>query len=197
MSASLRRPVGWVAAVLALLFITVLAFDRGHDAPLRGDTGAGITISALPLSPLTDARVQPIAQPELRLTAASSTPKRWTAMRFARTKIGGWYLYGGNGPTRYDCSGLVYAAYHHASITLPRTAGDQRSSSRTVSVSAAHVHWGDLVFWGYGHVELFGHWAGKVGGSFYTLGAHHSGTRIGYRLNRYSGVHFEHVVGAG
>jgi peptidoglycan DL-endopeptidase CwlO len=184
-----------VAVAVTLFLVHGAAGSAGQARTPQLDTVAALppAIVTVPHAP----RAARQAPDRLILAAATSTPRRWVAMRFAQSKVGGWYLYGGNGPTRYDCSGLTSAAYHHAGISLPRTAADQRSSGKTTTVSAAHVHWGDLVFWGYGHVELFGHWRGKVGGSFYSLGAHHSGTRIGYRLNSNSGVHFEHVVGAG
>lgn len=130
--------------------------------------------------------------------------KRHVAMRFALGKAGGWYLYGGNGPRNYDCSGIVMAAYNRAGISLPRVAAAQRSTSRTVPVNLRHARWGDLVFWGGGHVELFSSriWRnGKLVG-FKSFGAHHSGTRISYRLNYLTSSYtrqatFQYVAGAG
>lgn len=129
----------------------------------------------------------------LQLIASKITP-RTTAYARAKTQKGDWYRYGGNGPSTWDCSGLTYWAYKH---DIPRTAGAQRRSSRTVHVSRYKAKYGDLVFWGYGHVELLTK-VYKKHGRWYTqtFGAHHSGTRVGYRTVR--GVpHIEHVRGAG
>jgi peptidoglycan DL-endopeptidase CwlO len=132
--------------------------------------------------------------------AASSTSKRLKAMHWAKTQKGKPYCYGGEGSaTRsascYDCSGLVMTAYAHAGISLPRTTGGMWGSSRLKHISRSAAHWGDLVFWFSGgrasHVEF-------LAGDHLTLsfGAHHSGTRIGYR-HLYGTPHFAHVVGAG
>ena len=137
-------------------------------------------------------------------TVVAAPLKRHVAMRFALSKAGGWYNYGGNGPRNYDCSGLTTAAYAHAGISLPRVAADQRYSGKTVPTTVGNAHWGDLVFWGTGHVELFGHRVYSHGHlvGFYSFGAHHTGTRISYRYNAMSSsytrqAHLEYVAGAG
>lgn len=139
----------------------------------------------------------------VRKRAAASKP-RHRAMRFAISKRGGWYRYGGNGPSSYDCSGLVMAAYKSAGIYLPRVASSQRSSGRTVPVAFKRARWGDLVFWGPGHVEFFGHRVYRNGRlvGFVSFGAHKSGTRISYRTNYFSSSYTqraraEYVSGAG
>lgn len=149
-----------------------------------------VTGSLTPASGSDTGRVT--AAPSVSLVAMTS---RTTALARAKTKEGGWYRYGGNGPRDYDCSGLVYYAYRHQ---LPRVSGAQRSSGKTVHVSRYKALPGDLVFWGSGHVELLAKRPYRRNGRWYTMtfGAHHSGTRIGYRTN--AGVpHIEHVRGAG
>lgn len=131
------------------------------------------------------------------LVAASSTPKRVTAYNYAKKQKGDPYKYGGNGPNSWDCSGLTSKSYGVAGISIGRTVAAQRNSSKTVHVSRYKAHYGDLVFWGTTHVELLAK-IYKKNGKWYTVtfGAHHSGTRVGYRTT--SGVpHIEHVNGAG
>lgn len=65
---------------------------------------------------------------------------------FLRAQIGKPYVWGGNGPNVYDCSGLTKAAYARVGIRLPRVAADQSVVGRQVSLS--HLEVGDLLFWG-------------------------------------------------
>jgi uncharacterized protein YgiM (DUF1202 family) len=76
---------------------------------------------------------------------ASGADKAVAAAEFAKTKVGGPYVWGGNGPTGYDCSGLTKAAYDSVGITIPRTAAAQADYG--VPVSLADIQVGDLVFY--------------------------------------------------
>src|SRR6187200_2620113 len=67
-----------------------------------------------------------------------------TVVAAARAKLGLPYLYGGNGPRRYDCSGLTVYAMAQAGIALPRTSYMQYTVGRPVE--RAFVRAGDLVF---------------------------------------------------
>lgn len=133
--------------------------------------------------------------------AAKRSPKQYAAMHKAVSKKGTWYKYGAAGPNSFDCSGLVYWSYRQVGITLPRTTGSLYSSSKLVTISKNSLHYGDVVLFGTGHVELFGHWANKAHTVGYTFGAHKSGTRVGYRKFYTSGSYhptrYRHVKGAG
>jgi peptidoglycan DL-endopeptidase CwlO len=67
-----------------------------------------------------------------------------TAVAAARSAIGRPYLYGGNGPSAYDCSGLTVFAMRQAGISLPRTSYSQFGVGTPVSRAA--IQSGDLVF---------------------------------------------------
>lgn len=67
------------------------------------------------------------------------------AVAFAMGHVGDAYALGGDGPHRWDCSGLVQQAYRRAGVRLPRIAADQyRATSR---ISRKALRRGDLVFW--------------------------------------------------
>ncbi len=116
------------------------------------------------------------------LPAKAAAPVRWRAMHYALSQAGKPYVYGADGPGSYDCSGLVMVAYHHAGRSLPHNTGAMLGSGKLTRISRSQVRWGDLAFFGTGHVELFAHWTNKAHTRGVTFGAHHSGTRIGYRF---------------
>ena len=91
--------------------------------------------------------------------------------------LGHWYGWGGTGPSVYDCSGLVYASLLHTDPHWPASA---RTTYAMIAHLAGHqiplsqVRRGDLLFFGYGHVEFATIW------HHVSFGAHHSGTRVGW-----------------
>jgi cell wall-associated NlpC family hydrolase len=65
------------------------------------------------------------------------------ALAAARAALGRPYVWGANGPSGFDCSGLMQWSYAHAGIRLPRTSQEQRFAGRQVPLSQARP--GDLV----------------------------------------------------
>jgi cell wall-associated NlpC family hydrolase len=70
------------------------------------------------------------------------------AIMFALQQLGKPYIWGGNGPVGYDCSGLALASWTHgAGISFARVADDQYHTAG-VPVPINSLRTGDLVFWG-------------------------------------------------
>jgi hypothetical protein len=70
------------------------------------------------------------------------------AVLFAFSQLGKPYIWGGNGPVGYDCSGLALASWQHgAGVTFARVADDQYHTAGQ-PVTPAQLSAGDLVFWG-------------------------------------------------
>jgi cell wall-associated NlpC family hydrolase len=69
-----------------------------------------------------------------------------TAIEFTKQQLGEPYLWGGNGPDAWDCSGILVKAFATAGITIPRVANDQyHSGGAHLPVRDAQP--GDLIFW--------------------------------------------------
>ena len=66
------------------------------------------------------------------------------AVASARALLGAGYAYGGNGPSRFDCSGLTVWAMRAAGVSLPRTSYSQFNVGTPVDRSSIQA--GDLVF---------------------------------------------------
>ncbi|MEV7792534.1 NlpC/P60 family protein [Streptomyces sp. NPDC087512] len=65
------------------------------------------------------------------------------ALAAARSALGKPYIWGANGPSGFDCSGLIQWSYAQAGVGLPRTSQEQRYAGRRIPLSEARP--GDLV----------------------------------------------------
>jgi cell wall-associated NlpC family hydrolase len=81
----------------------------------------------------------------------------------AASRIGMRYVYGADGPTAFDCSGLTQWAFAKVGVSLPHSAAAQRNAVKRISSSEKRP--GDLVFvhsgGGVSHVAIYagnGYW---------------------------------------
>ena len=79
--------------------------------------------------------------------AAAATSLGQQVADYAKQYLGVPYVYGGNGPNSFDCSGFTSYVYRHFGYTINRTASTQLSNG--VSVSKSELQPGDLVFFKY------------------------------------------------
>lgn len=75
-------------------------------------------------------------------------PKALQALQFALAQRGKPYEWGAEGPSRYDCSGLVWDAYRSVGVSLGRVARAQYLDTRANVVPTSKLLPGDLLFFG-------------------------------------------------
>ncbi|MFJ2770143.1 NlpC/P60 family protein [Streptomyces sp. NPDC087300] len=81
--------------------------------------------------------------PDMAGAGAASSSRAAAALAAARSAVGRPYVWGANGPSGFDCSGLMQWSYGQAGVGLPRTSQAQRYAGRQVPLSQARP--GDLV----------------------------------------------------
>lgn len=113
------------------------------------------------------------------IVGAITTPTTYTgptgtqaekAVAFAYAQIGKPYAWGATGPSSFDCSGLMYAAWQSAGITLPRDTYGEWADLPHIPLS--DVQPGDMILYnGESHVAMY------VGGG-YIIDAPHTGAVV-------------------
>ncbi len=137
-------------------------------AALAVGLALGITATALP--------AQQAAAADLTYTIAGVrvTAPTWDAKVAVWTALGQRgdpYVYGAEGPSAFDCSGLTQYSWRKAGESIPRTSRSQSTFGRAVSKS--NLRPGDLVFF-YSPVS---HVAMYIGAG-YIVHAPYSGTVV-------------------
>jgi cell wall-associated NlpC family hydrolase len=126
---SSRRPApgGGLAVLVVVTVLAALAAPHAHA--LRG-----LVTDALPAIAAPE---RPGVRPDV-----GSRPAR--AVAFALGQRGKPYRWGGQGPGGFDCSGLTWAAWRAAGVTIPRTAAGQLAELPRVG---GRLRPGDLVIY--------------------------------------------------
>lgn len=91
------------------------------------------------------------------IAGKAAHPRAMAAVRYALAQRGDPYLWGAEGPDRFDCSGLMWAAYRSPGAdyyALPRVSRDQYYATRGRTVARNALLPGDLLFFASGS-----HWS--------------------------------------
>ncbi|MDR1213393.1 MAG: C40 family peptidase [Propionibacteriaceae bacterium] len=128
---------------------------RQADAKVDAAERALARLQAAETGRLDLARQSVAADGSGRVNFVSDGSAAAVATAFAVAQVGKPYIYGGNGPTGYDCSGLTRAAYLQVGVALPHSASGQFRLGQPVA--EADLRPGDLVFYysGISHVGIY------------------------------------------
>jgi cell wall-associated NlpC family hydrolase len=118
--------------VAVLVVVTMLAWLAApHARTLRGVVAGGL------------ADLPAIGFPA-HLPAAGEGVRAARAVAFALAQRGKPYRWGAEGPDAFDCSGLTWAAWRAAGVTIPRTAAGQLAG---LSRARGRLKPGDLLIY--------------------------------------------------
>lgn len=97
---------------------------------------------------------------EKETTTAVTTSKGQEIVNYAKQYLGSKYVYGGSGPSTFDCSGFTMYVYKHFGVSLSHSATAQ--SKRGTPIEKDNLMLGDLVFFkdyqtmdGVGHCGIY------------------------------------------
>jgi cell wall-associated NlpC family hydrolase len=144
----------WLVAIVLLVFHAPVTELLGRVAK-AADLGTIGSIAGPPAHPPARRGSRNPAPRQVPASAAK-------AVRLAREQIGKPYVWGNEGPDRFDCSGLAWYAWSHAGLDWSRmTARDEYAwlAARGAALPrGATLQPGDLVFYNtyrpFGHVAI-------------------------------------------
>ncbi|MFA3873631.1 C40 family peptidase [Streptomyces sp. MMCC 100] len=79
-------------------------------------------------------------------STSTATGSAAAVVSFVQAQVGKAYVSGATGPSAYDCSGLVQAAFKQVGISLPRVS--QAQSTAGTQVGLDNLQPGDILYWG-------------------------------------------------
>ena len=115
-------------------------------------------------------------------TGSSTSSKIDTVLAYAKSNVGGAYVWGGSDFRATDCSGLVMLSYAQVGISLPHLASAQAAYG--TEVSYYNMQPGDLIFFGGGSYSSIYHVAIYIGNG---LMVHAENTDVGIVISDVAG----------
>jgi cell wall-associated NlpC family hydrolase len=173
-TAELKRRQDAMVLELAALEQTSLALQQEHQAALQSENDRRTRAAAIKLYGAGHA-----GSGSDPTGAAAPSARIVAVIDFAKAQVGKWYLWGGAGPDRFDCSGLTMRAWEKAGVSLGHYTGWQYAHTKHVSIADRRP--GDLIFYGPDVAGI--HHVGLYIGNDMMIEAPHTGAQI-----RYAGI---------
>lgn len=151
----------WLGAFAAIGLPGVdLLVSKAYSAALALTPDSGLVVSAPGVSgPALQSELQsvlpgaavellhPDQVPDTLPGNTLSAATRAKIVAAALSRVGRPYVWGGDGPDSFDCSGLVQWSFRQAGILMPRVAAEQFLTGDHIPLADAQP--GDLLFWTY------------------------------------------------
>lgn len=135
------------------------------EAIMPPEGTALVDFAAPPARPTTTTTTQPTrpttqranvshetSKPQLK-TVAATTPATGDIASIAKAQVGKAYRTGANGPSAFDCSGLVYYVFNQAGVDVPRLTSDGYFA-KYPHITKAQLRVGDVVVYS-GHIAVY------------------------------------------
>ncbi len=132
----------------------VIEVERTAD---QSAAAVEVTPAPLPPPPPPAPRAAPVASRTADRAAVGNPAPGGTweaAASIALRYIGVPYVFGGQTPAGFDCSGLVVHVFRQLGVELPHQSTRIRDSARTVRIARADARPGDII-WTPGHVSIY------------------------------------------
>ncbi len=125
---------------------------------------------------------KPVAKktaPKTEVVAVPASGKAAAIVAYARSKVGGRYVWAAAGPTQFDCSGLVMMALRQVGINVPHQSGAIAARGRRVPAG----QWmpGDILVMP-GHVAVYAGNGKMIEAANPSAGIRIASTRGGYAV---------------
>jgi cell wall-associated NlpC family hydrolase len=142
-----RRLSVVLSAVLAVGALTPLTQGESNP-PAVASPSQAFSVPTEILDRTTTTRVS-----RSKRVAVSRTTRITRAITFAKAQQGDRYRWGAEGPSKWDCSGLVMKSFAKAGVKLPRTT--RTIINKGKRVSKKNMRRGDIIFPQRGHVGIY------------------------------------------
>jgi cell wall-associated NlpC family hydrolase len=126
-----------------------------------------------PQAPTPPRTTRPVPEPNYPVPSRGGVS---AVIAYARAQIGKPYLWGGSGPSSWDCSGLTQKAWAQAGVGMSHFTGYQWAETRRIPLSDLEP--GDLVF--FGSSGASSHHVGLYVGNDMMINAPHTGALVRY-----------------
>lgn len=128
---------------------TMVVATETDSGKTLNDTAAPKSVEKKAAAATNNAANTATQQPASSQAPITENAKQKAVVNLAKAQVGKAYVWGGVGPSSFDCSGLVQWVYKNAvGIDTTRTTYTQVNQGSPVTVSTATLQPGDLIFWG-------------------------------------------------